>query len=139
MGCLFGISFICVGNMAGNSIICALRLLQAANPGVPAEDFSNGTVRGIAIAIAVLACFIHTVSRRGGILLNNIFALIKVGILLLIIATACAVSRGGLHKAVDGTPVPDVFAANTGPGVAFANKSLDGNGYASAFLSISKN
>ncbi|KAK4033060.1 amino acid permease-domain-containing protein [Parachaetomium inaequale] len=135
-GCLFGISFICIGNMAGNCILCALRLLQAAHPGQVAKEFAPGQVRGIAIAIAVFACFIHSFSRRGGILLNNILALVKVGILLLIIGMACAVGGGGVHDASHGTQVPNTFGNNTSLSTAFADASGEANGYAQAFLSI---
>lgn len=138
IGCLFGISFICIGNMAGNCIICALRLLQAAHPDEPVSSFSPGLIRGIAIAIAVFACFIHSFSRRGGILLNNILALLKVGILLLIIGTACAVAAGGFHSASGGGVVPSEFHNNTATSVAFATASGEANGYAQAFLAISE-
>ncbi|KAF7561912.1 hypothetical protein G7046_g2221 [Stylonectria norvegica] len=135
MGCLFGITFVCIGNMAGNSINCALSLLKAARP---EEDFSPGTIRGIAIAIVTFACFIHAFSRRGGILLNNLLALIKVGMMLVIVGTACAVAAGGIYHR-DSTKVPDVIGNNTNTANAF--KSSDGdskgaNGYATAFLSI---
>lgn len=122
--------------MAGNSIICALRLLQAANPDASADSFAAGTIRGFAIGIAIFSCFIHSFSRRGGILLNNLLALVKVGILLLIIFTTIAVSVGGLHKASDGTEVETQFKNNTA--AAFAHASDDSNGYAQAFLSIGK-
>ncbi len=138
MGCLFGISFICIGNMAGNCIICALRLLQAAHPDKGDLDFAPGMVRGFAIGIAVFACFIHSFSRRGGILLNNTLALVKVGILLLIIGTACAVAAGGVRSAATNEPVPNVIGNNTSGSKAFANASGDANGYAEAFLAISE-
>ncbi|KAK3177785.1 hypothetical protein K4F52_009483 [Lecanicillium sp. MT-2017a] len=82
--CIFGAGFIAFGNMASNCISFATRLLLAAD----IESPSNGTVRGIAIGIAILACFIHAFSRRGGIWLNNVLAVIKVLMLLLIIVTA---------------------------------------------------
>ncbi|CAI4213366.1 unnamed protein product [Parascedosporium putredinis] len=138
-GCLYGISFICLGNMAGNCISFAVRALQAANPGTAPEDFSSRSVRGIAIAVATATCFIHTISRRGGIFINNVLALIKVGMLLLIITTAIAVAAGGFH-ARDGSEVPNYISYNTGRGSSFKSVSDLGsgeaNGYAQAFLSI---
>ncbi len=104
------------------------------NPDASADSFARGTVRGVAIAIATFSCFIHSFSRRAGILLSNLLALIKVGILLLIIFTTIAVAAGGLHKASDGTDVPSVFRNNTA--VAFADASNDSNGYVQAFLTI---
>ena len=136
MGCLFGITFVCIGNMAGNCIICALRILQAAHPEMSENDFAPGAVRGLAVGIAVFTCFVHAVSRRGGILLNNLLALVKVGILLTIVGTACAVAGGGIHRK-DGSEVPNVISPNTSPKTAFATASSNPNSYAHAFLSIS--
>ncbi|KAH7166313.1 amino acid permease-domain-containing protein [Dactylonectria macrodidyma] len=124
--CLFAIAFIALGNMAGNSISFAIRVLRAAD----VEDPSNGAVRGIALGIAVLTCFIHTVSRRGGIFLNNVLAIIKVLILLLIIVTAIVVGAGGLKK------TDNIITDNTSTKHAFAGASGDANGYAQAFLAI---
>lgn len=124
--CLFAIAFIALGNMAGNSISFATRVLRAAD----VQDPSNGAVRGIALGIATLTCFIHTFSRRGGIFLNNVLAIIKVMILLLIIVTAIVVGAGGLKK------TDNIITENTSTSKAFAGASSDANGYAQAFLAI---
>ena len=134
--CLFGISFICLGNMAGNSVSFAVRVLQATHPGTAAADVDGPTVRGIAIAVATLTCFIHAISRRGGILLNNVLAGVQVCILLLIIA-AIVVAAGGF-KDSEGNVVPNVISENTGRSKAFADASDEANGYAHAFLSIGR-
>lgn len=124
--CLFGVGFIALGNMAGNSISFAMRVLAAADMDNP----SNGTVRGIAIAVATATCFIHAFSRRGGIWLNNMLAIIKVMILLLIIITAIIVGAGGLSK------TENVISDNTDTSKSFKGASRDANGYAHAFLAI---
>lgn len=124
--CLFGVGFIALGNMAGNSINFAQRVLEAAN----VENASNGAVRGIAIGVAVVTCFIHAFSRRGGIWLNNVFAIIKIMILLLIIITAIIVGAGGLPK------TDNVITDNTKTIESFKGASGDANGYAQAFLAI---
>jgi amino acid transporter len=125
--------------MAGNSISFAVRALQATHPGTAPEDFSPGAVRGIAIAVATATCFIHAISRRGGILLNNVLAIVKVGILLLIIATAIAVAAGGFHDET-GAVVPNYIGHNTARESSFRyisnEASGEANGYAQAFLSI---
>lgn len=139
-GCLFGISFICIGNMASNCISFALRVLQAAHPN---DELNNGQVRAIAIAAAFFACFIHAVSRRGGIWLNNLLAVVKMSILFVIIITTFVV-LGGRFKKSDGTTVKNVFMENMHYKVAFKNPQgneegeATANGYAAAFLSISK-
>ncbi|GJC84504.1 high-affinity methionine permease [Colletotrichum liriopes] len=104
--CIFGISFIVLGNMAGNCIHFALRVLEAAG----VENPDNGTVRGIALAAATFACSVHALSRRFGILLNNTLAMVKIMILLLIIIAAIVNS--------------------------FKDASKEANSYAQAFLAI---
>ncbi|KXH52483.1 high-affinity methionine permease [Colletotrichum simmondsii] len=124
--CIFGISFIILGNMAGNSIHFAMRLLEAAGISEP----GNGPVRGIALAVATFSCGIHAFSRRGGILLNNILAVVKIMIMLLIIVATIVVGAGGFPGA------KNVFGENTSPKNSFKNASNDANSYAQAFLAI---
>ncbi|KAF9869677.1 high affinity methionine permease [Colletotrichum karsti] len=124
--CIFGITFIILGNMAGNSIHFALRVLEAAGVETP----SNGAVRGIALAVAFFACFIHATSRRFGILLNNFLAVIKIMIMLLIIISAVVVGAGGFPN------THNVIVDNTSPKNSFKGASSEANGYAQAFLAI---
>ncbi|KAK3900364.1 amino acid permease-domain-containing protein [Staphylotrichum tortipilum] len=141
-GCLYGISFICLGNMASNCLAFAARVLEAAHPGV---DPDKGQVRGIALAAAAFACVIHSVSRRGGIWLSNFLACVKLGILLLIIVMTIVVVAGGVKDA-EGVAVKSVFLDNTYYWKAFQPpedptpggevKGGTVNGYAAAFLSI---
>lgn len=95
-GVIFGISFICVGNMASNCVDCALRLLQAANPQTTDESYANDkkAVYGIAVTIAIVTCFIHAFSRRGGIFLSNLLAVVKVCFMMVIIFATWAVAGG---------------------------------------------
>lgn len=114
--------------MAGNSINFASRVLDAAD----VKDPSAGAVRGVAIAVATFACFIHAFSRRGGILLNNLLAMIKIAMLLLIVITTIVFAAGGLPNK------KNVIVENTSASSAFKNASQEANGYAHAFLAISK-
>lgn len=123
---LFAIGFIALGNMAGNCISFATRVLMASGQ----SDPEPSTVRGVAIGVAILTCFIHTFSRRGGIMLNNLLAIVKVMILLLIIVTAIVAGAGGLKD------TKNVISENTTPSKAFSDSSKDANGYAHAFLAI---
>lgn len=136
VGCLFGISFICLGNMAGNSIAFAVRVLAAANPGGP--EPSKEVVRGVALAAAAFACIIHSVSRRGGIWLSNLFACIKIGILLVIVVLAIkykpsVIAENFTNSFEDVVPEPKFDGCRTRP-----QGEGDNNGYAKAFLSISE-
>jgi amino acid permease len=110
--------------MAGNCLIFGIRVLQAANAPV-----TNSAVRGIAISAATVACLIHSFSRRGGIVLGNIFAFIKVLILLLIIITGICAWAGAFHTTTYAT---DNMSLN----YAFANSSNDSYGYTQAFLAV---
>ncbi|KAH7324361.1 amino acid permease-domain-containing protein [Stachybotrys elegans] len=122
---LFGIAFIVLGNMAGNCISFGLRVLQAADVQQP----SDAAVRGIAIATALLTCFIHTFSRRGGIMLSNVLAIVKVLILLFIVVTAICVAAGALPQTTNQ------FSNNTQPSTSFSDPG-DINGFSQAFLAI---
>jgi amino acid transporter len=123
--CLFGVGFIAFGNMAGNAINFANTAMRASGIQGP----NNTAVRLIAIAVATLTCFIHAFSRRGGILLNNLFAIVKLSILLLIVIIAIVVGAGGLDTR-------NVLSDNTNSSVAFETEKNDVNGYAHAFLAV---
>ncbi|KAJ9608442.1 hypothetical protein H2200_007430 [Cladophialophora chaetospira] len=129
---LFGISFIILGNMAGNAISFGIRILEASN-----TEVTNGAVRGIAIAASVVACFIHTFSRKGGILLSSLFAIIKICLMLFIIVTAICYGTG-TFKDIPGSSIDrhKTFSQNLSPSNAFSESSSSANGYAQAFLAI---
>ncbi|KAH0043071.1 hypothetical protein KCU78_g665, partial [Aureobasidium melanogenum] len=76
--CLFGIPFCIIGNSAANAISFAYHLILAITSG---RDPSGWVVTGVAISAAVIVCTIHGTNRRYGIILNNIFATIKVLVL----------------------------------------------------------
>jgi amino acid transporter len=78
---MYGIVFIILGNLSGNAIAFGIYVMSAAGY----DDPSRGSVIGLAIGALTVACLVHTASRRGGIILNNFFAVTKVLILLLII------------------------------------------------------
>jgi len=89
----FGIPFITFGSEADNALCFAIRATSAARPEQPSHE---GMIRGIAFSASVFALLVHTLSRRGGLLLINFLAIIKIGILLLIIALAIAYSAGAI-------------------------------------------
>lgn len=136
VSCLFGISFIILGNMAGNCINFSVRAFEAA--GIEEKDQSSAVIRGVSIAVATFACFIHAISRRGGILLNNVFAVVKAAFLLVIIITAIVFSTGAFGTTIDQATSETIVTSNLAPSKAFASSPSDANGYARAFLSISE-
>ncbi|KAG4424553.1 hypothetical protein IFR04_002263 [Cadophora malorum] len=122
--CVFAAAYIVLGNMAGNCLIFGIRTLEAAN-----VEVTNSAVRGLAVAAATFACLIHALSRRGGIWLGNIFAVIKVMMLLLIIITGICAWAGAFDTrsyAVDNMAVDN----------AFKNPASEAYGYTKAFLAV---
>lgn len=79
--CVFGIAFILLGNVATNSISFGMSVLDAAGK----NDIANHdeVVRAIAVAVATGSCLIHGIWRQGGIYLNNVLAVMKISILLM--------------------------------------------------------
>ena len=72
--CMYGIVFIILGNLSGNAIAFGIYVMSAAGY----DDPSRGSVIGLAVGALSCACLVHVASRRGGIILNNIFAVVKV-------------------------------------------------------------
>ncbi|KAL8886991.1 MAG: hypothetical protein Q9192_006394 [Flavoplaca navasiana] len=87
--CMYGVIFIVLGNLTGNAIAMGQYIMRAAG----APD-SPEAVRGIAVAALTIACFIHGSWRHGGIVLNNVLAIIKVATLMSIIVIGFAAARG---------------------------------------------
>jgi amino acid permease len=110
--------------MAGNCLSFGIRTLEAADAPV-----TNSAVRGLAVGAATLACLIHAFSRRGGIWLGNVFALIKVLMLLLIIITGICAWAGAFDTRNYATE-------NMAVENAFSNPSDDSYGFAKAFLAV---
>jgi len=117
-------AYIILGNMAGNCLIFGIRTLEAAN--VPVAD---SAVRGLAVGVATFACVIHSFSRRGGIWLGNVFAIIKVLILLMVIVTGICTWAGAFKTK---NYVNENLAVNH----AFAHPAQDSYGYTKAFLAV---
>ncbi|KAH6680931.1 amino acid permease-domain-containing protein [Halenospora varia] len=117
--CMYGIPFILLGNLAGNALALGSFVMHAAGR---KPDAAKGEVIGIAIGTLSAACLLHIFSRRGGIIMNNIFAVIKVALLVVIIVLGF-LKAGGVHlgrtpKATDNFHIPESFE---GAGSDFAS------------------
>ncbi|KIW08870.1 uncharacterized protein PV09_00794 [Verruconis gallopava] len=145
----YGITFIFFGTMAGNAINCAINLLTASNPGQDAPN--NAQVRGVAVSITFLALFAHAFSRRGGLALNNLFAIVKLGMLLLIIGVTLAYSSGSIGPSpnLESTPWAQqplfdgqefsrnaTLLENLALPYSFGRASHDSHSYSDAFLDV---
>jgi hypothetical protein len=51
-------------------------------------------VRAIAVSVATFSCIIHGIWRQGGIYLNNILAVMKIAILLMMFILGCLAHAG---------------------------------------------
>lgn len=83
-------------NLSGNAISFGLQVMKASGIHDPsAGDIpSRSTAIAIAIATLTLVVISHSISRRGGILINNAFAVIKIALLIAIICLAIAKAAG---------------------------------------------
>lgn len=124
--CLYGIPFICLGNMAGNAIFFGLNIQIACG----VNDPSNGAVRAVAIGVATFACSLHILSRWWGIALNNFFGSVKAAILVMLIVVGIVSFAGGFQQKTKPTAVEN-FGNN-----GFGTAETSSNGYASSFLSV---
>jgi amino acid transporter len=82
-------------------------------------------VRGIAIGIITSACLLHGAWRAGGIYVNNILAMVKLGILILIIIVGFVAYRGVFH---------DVEKNSFQSGKVFESSNV--SGYAGSTLAV---
>lgn len=68
---------------------------------------ARGPVIGIALAVLTLVVILHTFSRKGGLIINNAFAIFKVCLLVVIIFLGIATAGGAFGGS--GTAVADNF------------------------------
>jgi len=78
--CLFGIAFIILENSAHNSLAFAHNVLNASH-----AEVTPGRIVAIAMAVNTFCCLLHAISRRWGIIMNNVFGTVKFLILVFII------------------------------------------------------
>ncbi|KAL8964166.1 MAG: hypothetical protein Q9183_004645, partial [Haloplaca sp. 2 TL-2023] len=134
--CTFGFIYVVLGNLAGNALAMGKYILQAA--GVESND---PLARGIAVLAITFAVLLHAAWRRGGIIIINALAVLKVCILGAIIIIGFASSAGASfgHRPVHGETVdPDTGAktSNFSTKSSFSFASDGVSSYASALLFI---
>jgi amino acid transporter len=78
--CLFGIAFIILENSAHNSLAFAQNVLAASS-----AEITPGRVAAIALAVNTFCCSLHAISRRWGVIVNNVFGTVKFLILVFIV------------------------------------------------------
>jgi amino acid transporter len=78
--CMFGITFTILENTAGSSVSFATSILTAAN-----VVQTPGNVIAIALGANTFCCLLHALSRKWGVIINNVFGTIKVLLLIFIV------------------------------------------------------
>ena len=95
---MYGMLFVTLGNLAGNSVQFGVFLLQAVYPsdteGHVLTDHPNAKARGLAVACMAVACLLHFIWRKGGIYVIDFVAILKVLILVAVIGIGFAASAG---------------------------------------------
>ncbi|KAK2758650.1 hypothetical protein FQN54_003340 [Arachnomyces sp. PD_36] len=101
MTCVYGIMFIVLGNISGNAVGFGIYVMKAAGHDditTSPTDQDRRSVIGLAIGALTFCAGLHIFSRRGGILVNNAFAVVKIGMLLAIIVLGWVHAAGGLQN-----------------------------------------
>lgn len=90
-------------NLSANAIAFALQVMNATGSYDPTSAVppARGPVIAIAIGVQSLVILVHTISRRGGIVINNCFAIFKVLLMLAIVALGIASAFGAFGGSGD--------------------------------------
>jgi len=133
---MYGIVFILLGNLSGNAIALGQYVMLAAGYSDENNNLtaSHGSVIGTAIAALTIVVLIHMFSRRGGILLNNAFAIFKILVFLVIIIIGFAV-RGGANFS-QAQPSTKLGNGNFDTKTSFSDLSKNVSSFTTSFLYI---
>ena len=133
---MYAVIYVILGNLAGNAVAFGTYTMEAAGLKGHYE-----AVRGLAVISLTFACILHAVWRRGGILLNNLLAVIKVGMLLAIIIIGFAASAGaqfgnGPAHGRTVNPKTHIAVSNFDTHTSFLHPSSGAANYANSLLFI---
>lgn len=112
-----------------NAISFGIQVLVASGAYEPAngDGPDKGKVAGIAIGALTFVVVVHMFSRRGGILINNAFAVVKVMLLLSIVGLGIAKAAGAFpakEKAPLENFTKDVFVTNRTDPTSWSNSLI---------------
>lgn len=124
--CMYGVIFILIGNASANALSFAIKVLTAAGY----TNNSENVVRAVAIGTMTGVCLLHGIWRKLGIVVNNVFALFKLLMLLMIIILGF-ISIGG--KVFGAEPAAK---SNLDPQNSFKNAQDQPYRYAQAYLGV---
>ncbi|KAL8825813.1 MAG: hypothetical protein Q9170_007648 [Blastenia crenularia] len=130
--CIYGTIFVVFGNLCGNAIAFGIYFLQAIG-----KEGNDSLARGLAVLALSAACALHAGWRQGGIVVNNVLATIKIGILLAIIGIGFAYAAGAsFGNDSTSSTGPSINAEDTNFNIhkSFANAHSDFASYANALI-----
>jgi len=129
---MYGIPFILLGNLAGNSLALGRYVMLAAGYSNAAGELtaSNGSIVGIAIGALTLIMLVHMSSRRGGLILNDAFAIFKVLLLVAIIVIGFVFRAGGLPH------TDKIGGENFNSKTSFTERAKDVSSYTQSLLLV---
>ena len=93
----YAVIYIFLGNTAGSGIVFGTKILQIVNYPAPVDiyDYRTGwIIKALAVAAITVACLLHGSWRTGGIWVQNILAVVKLGILWFFIIAGLATFSG---------------------------------------------
>ncbi|KAF2825914.1 amino acid transporter [Ophiobolus disseminans] len=122
----YAINYILLASSTANALSIGDDIIgeQGTDRGALKDAFA----RGLAILAVTLPCFVHAFTRRGGILINNIFVVVKIAILCVFPVMAICVLAGVVNS--------NHASHNLAPQNAFANARSDLDSYTQGVLSI---
>jgi amino acid transporter len=122
----YAINYIFFASSAANALSFGDDVI--GDQGTDRGALKDAAARGIAILAVTFPCFLHAFTRRGGILLNNIFVIVKVAILCTFPIMAVCVLAG----VVDTNHAVE----NLSPKNSFANARSDVDSYTQGILAV---
>lgn len=141
MTSMFGVMFIVLGTLAGNAVAFGIYVMIAAGKDpINKNDnsYQKAPVIGLAISVMTICCLFHAISRRGGILINNFFAVTKVGILVVIAILGFVHAGGKYLRSPAGASSSTAFditnmKVDNAPDINFGSDSFQSTGGVSNF------
>lgn len=134
--CMFGVIYVILGNLSGNAMAFGIYVMEAAGISGHAP-----AIRGLAVGSLTFACLLHAAWRKGGIVVNNLLAIMKVLVLFAVIIIGFAASAGASfgQGEVHGQTIDSAnhrATSNFDTSSSFANPSGDVGSYARSILFI---
>jgi amino acid transporter len=122
----YAVNYIFLASSAANALSFGDDIV--GGEGADRGALRDAAARGLAILAVTLPCFLHAFTRRGGILINNIFVVFKIAILCVFPVMAICVLAG----VVDSNHA----AQNLSSQNSFANARSDVDSYTQGILAV---